>query len=117
MISLTALVLLAAHPIAAQITSAPEEQMAQRLAAAVAKQLEKDGRFVPVHQADPRAMTIALPARLGWERRLGWTEISYQARLSLPDGRTEVVDGRCWNWALSVCAKQIMDAAAQFAGR
>src|SRR5690242_3817091 len=98
------------------VTSAPEEQQARRLSAAVFKELRRDPRFTLVEQSAPGVLGIALPARVGWERRLDWTEILFQARLNPAGGQSQVIAGRCYNWNMSVCAKQILDAAAQFGG-
>ena len=96
------------------VTSAAEDRMARRLASTVVNALMSDSRFTLVERGSPHALNISLPARVGWQRRLDWTEISYQARLSLENTHSRVVAGRCWNWNLKVCAKQIADAAAQF---
>jgi hypothetical protein len=95
------------------VTSAAEDQMARRLATAVVKQLNSDLRFTLVQRGSVRAVSVSLPARVGWQRRLDWTEISYQARLNSANGHSRVVTGHCWNWNLKACAKQIADAAAQ----
>lgn len=98
------------------VTSAPEEQQARRLASAVLKELKRDPRFTLVDHPSPGVLGISLPARVGWERRLDWTEILFQARLNSPAGQSQVIAGRCYNWNMSVCAKQILDAAAKVAG-
>ena len=98
------------------VTSAPEEQQARRLASAVLKELERDPRFTLVDQTAPASVNIALPARVGWERRLDWTEILFQARLTSPGGQSHVFAGRCYNWNMPACAKQLLDAAAQVSG-
>lgn len=89
--------------------------MASRLASAVLKELKNDPRFTFV-EGGRTALDIALPARVGWERRLDWTEIHYQARLTSATGQSRVIAGHCWNWNLTVCAKQIADAAARTGG-
>ena len=96
------------------ITSAADEQMAKRLASAVMKELRRDPRFSLTERPASGGITLSLPHGVGWQRRLDWTEISYQARL---DGRgaSRIAAGHCWNWNLSVCAKQILDSAAQYA--
>lgn len=96
------------------ITSAADEQMAKRLASAVMKELRRDPRFSLAERPASGRITLSLPHGVGWQRRLDWTEISYQARL---DGRgaSRIAAGHCWNWNLSVCAKQILDSAAQYA--
>lgn len=97
------------------VTSAAQERTARGLASAVLKQLARDERFALVEHPTPGALTVALPSGIGYERRLDWTEISYQARLTTPAGQSRVVAGRCYNWNLGVCAKQIADAAAGMA--
>jgi hypothetical protein len=99
-------------PIAVSVSYAPQEQMARRLASAVLKEFKRDPRFALVEHSGP-AIDVALPARVGCERRLDWVEIHYQARLSSLAGRSRIVAGQCWNWNLSMCAKQIADAVAQ----
>jgi hypothetical protein len=89
--------------------------MARQLASAVLKTLDRDSRFTLVEHGRP-ALDIALPAQVGWERRLDWTEIHYQARLTSATGQSRVIAGHCWNWNLTVCAKQIADAAARTRG-
>jgi hypothetical protein len=88
--------------------------MAKRLASAVMKELRRDPRFSLTERPASGGITLSLPHGVGWQRRLDWTEISYQARL---DGRgaSRIAAGHCWNWNLSVCAKQILDSAAQYA--
>lgn len=108
------LVGIAAIAIPVLVTSQAEEKMARRLASEVVKAIEGDVRFTLSQQRSSGSLDISLPARVGWSRRLDWTEISYQARLISPDGRTRVVAGRCWNWNLKACARQIVDGAAQF---
>ena len=98
------------------VTSTAEDRMARRLASAVMEALKSDPRFVLTVRRDPGSLEISLPQRIGWERRLDWTEIIYQARLTSAKGVSRVITGRCWNWNLPVCAKQIADAAAQFDG-
>ena len=110
-----AFALAAAVPLS--VTSAPQEQQARRLASAVLKEVQRDPRFIFVQRAAPGMLNIALPDRVGWERRLDWTEILFQARLNSPDGQSHVFAGRCYNWNMSVCAKQLLDAAAQVSGR
>lgn len=105
---------LAQIPIRVAVTSAAQEQMAERLASAVVKELKRDPRFMLVERPAVGMIEIALPRGVGWERRLDWTEIHYQARLNA-SGRSTVVAGHCWNWNLSVCARQIADSAALFA--
>jgi hypothetical protein len=96
------------------VTSVPEDRMAARLASAVIKELKSDPRFMSADRESPRAVNILLPARLGWQRRLDWTEVSYQARFNSANGHSRVITGNCWNWNLKACAKQIAGAAAQF---
>lgn len=105
---------LAEAPIRVAVTSLAQEQMAKRLASAVLKELKRDPRFMLVDRPAQSAVEIALPSGVGWERRLDWIEIHYQARVNA-SGRSTVVTGTCWNWNLSVCAKQITDSAARFA--
>ena len=102
------------RPISIEISSVPQEEMARRLEAAVRGTFARDSRFIAVERGGGGSVTVALPGRLGWQRRLDWTEIHYQARLSFSDGRTQVIAGHCWNWNLAVCAKQIADATAAF---
>lgn len=101
--------------VSVDVTSAPADETARRLTSAVTKELERDLRFRLVEPGGRGAINISLPVRVGWERRLEWTEISYQARLNSLSGRSRVVTGKCWNWNLAVCAKQIADAVAKFA--
>jgi hypothetical protein len=101
-----------AAPVSVTVSSAPQEKMASRLASAVLKELKRDPRFTLAEHGRP-ALDIALPARVGAERRLDWTEIHYQARLTSPTRQSRVIAGHCWNWNLTVCAKQIADAAAR----
>ncbi len=96
------------------VTSAAEDQVAKRLASAVMKALKQDPRFALVERGAPGSLQILLPTGVGWERRLDWTEVTYQARLNSTNGSSRVITGRCWNWNLAVCAKQITDAAAKF---
>jgi hypothetical protein len=98
------------------VTSAAQEQQARRLDSALREELARDRRFALVAQPARGAVDIALPARVGWERRLDWTEILFQARLNTPSGQSQVFAGRCYNWNMPVCAKQLLDAAAQVAG-
>jgi hypothetical protein len=102
--------------IAVTVTSAATEQMARRLTSAVVKEVRRDPRFTLVERPTPGVLNISLPAGVGWERRLDWTEISYQARVNSSAGQSRVVAGRCYNWSLGVCAKQIIEAAAQMGG-
>jgi hypothetical protein len=97
------------------VTNAAEERTARGLSSAVINQLRSDPRFALADGPAPGALNIALPAQIGWERRLDWTEISYQVRLNGADSRSQVIAGHCWNWNLAVCAKQIADAASGFA--
>jgi non-ribosomal peptide synthetase component F len=99
--------------IAVTVTSAARERTARSLSSAVLKELRRDPRFALIDHPAPVAVTIAMPAGIGWERRLDWTEISYQARLTTAAGQTRVVAGHCYNWNLGVCAKHIADAAAE----
>ena len=85
---------------------------AQRLAVLVAKELDRDSRFTRLPEGAPGTLTISLPDQLGWERSLGWTLVSYQARLDAADGRIQVLKGHCWNWNLRACAQQILSSAA-----
>ena len=96
------------------VTSTADDRMARRLASAVMAALKSDTRFVPAERREPGSLEISLPNRVGWERRLDWTQIIFQARLTSAKGVSRVITGRCWNWNLPVCAKQITDAAAQF---
>lgn len=96
------------------VTSAAEDRMARRLASALMVALKSDPRFVLAERREPGSLEISLPNRVGWERRLDWTQIIYQARLTSAKGVSRVITGRCWNWNLPVCAKQITDAADQF---
>jgi hypothetical protein len=96
-----------------EVTSVAADRTARRLASAVATEIRSDSRFTLAERGSPHVVTISLPARLGWQRRLDRTELSYQARLTLPNGHSRIVAGHCWNWALKACAKQIVDAAAQ----
>jgi len=95
------------------VTSAAQERTAKGLASAVLTTLKGDPRFALSERAAPGTLAISLPAGIGWERRLDWTEIHYQARLTSPAGQSRIVAGHCWNWNLAVCAKQIVDAAAE----
>ena len=101
-------------PIRVTVTSPAQEQMAKRLASAVIKELKRDGRFILVEPPASGAIEISLPSGVGWERRLDWIEIHYQARLNA-HGQSRIVSGHCWNWNLSVCARQITGSAADFA--
>ena len=101
-----------ANLVPVMVTSAAEDQMARRLASAVVKEFKRDPRFVSAMPGSPGAVNVSLPARVGFERRLDWTKIMYQARLSSAGGRSRVIAGDCWNWNLKVCAKQIADEAA-----
>ena len=103
-------------PIRVTVTSPAQEQMAKRLASAVIKELKRDGRFILVEPPASGAIEISLPSGVGWERRLDWTEIHYQARLTSATGQSRVIAGHCWNWNLTVCAKQIAEAAARTGG-
>jgi hypothetical protein len=87
---------------------------AQRLAVLVAKELDRDSRFTRLPEGAPGTLTISLPDQLGWERSLGWTLVSYQARLDAAHGRIQVLKGHCWNWNLRACAQQILSSAAGF---
>lgn len=100
-------------PIPVIVTGVPQEQAARRLRVAVAKTLARDPRFRMVEQRDAGVVTISLPGRLGSDRRLDWTEIHFQARVTSSSGQTRVVAGQCWNWNFAVCANQIVNAAAQ----
>lgn len=95
------------------VTSAPQEQAARRLSLAVAKALARDPRFQMVDERNAGVVTISLPSRLGWDRRLDWTEIYFQARVTSSAGQSRVVAGQCWNWNFAVCANQIVNAAAE----
>ena len=96
-----------------RVASAANERTAQRLASAVMDELLRDERFGQATASAPAMLTISLPNRTGWERRLEWTEIRYQARLTTAAGTSRVIAGNCWNWNLGVCAKQIADAGAE----
>jgi hypothetical protein len=85
------------------------------LSSAVIKELKRDPRFALTEHKAPGVIEIALPARVGWERRLDWTEILFQARLNSGQA-SQVIAGRCYNWNMSVCATQILDAAARMGG-
>ena len=104
-------------PMPVAVTNAGQERAARQLASAVVKELKHDPRFLFVDRAESGTLVIAMPAGVGWERRLGWTEISYQARLTFPGGTSKVIAGKCYNWNLGVCARQIADAAASPSGR
>src|SRR5438067_1053767 len=80
------------------VTSAAEDRMARRLASRVVNALMSDSRFTLVERGTPHALNISLPARVGWQRRLDWTELSYKARVSSEDTHSRVVAGHCWNW-------------------
>ena len=114
MISALSLTLAATAPLPVYVTSTAQERMAKRLTLTTQKEINRDARFVLVDRTEPGVLTIALPDGIGWERRLDWTEIHYQVRLTASDGRSQVITGYCWNWDLRVCARQIADAAAQF---
>ena len=122
LLSLLSLVLAAeqpnvtANPIPVSVTSAAQEQQARRLDGALRKELSRDPRFTFVDHPAPGAINIMLPGRVGWERRLDWTEILFQARLNSSSGQSQVLSGSCYNWNMSACAKQILDAAARIAG-
>jgi hypothetical protein len=88
--------------------------MARRLASALSNELKSDPRFTLSSQGTLGALNISFADRVGWERRLDWTRISYQARLTSPSGRSSLVTGNCWSWNLRACAKQVANAAAQF---
>ena len=96
-----------------RVSSTADEKAARRLASAVMDQLGRDSRFTQASATAPAMLTIALPNRIGWKRRLDWTEITYQARLTTVDGDSRVIEGNCWNWNLAICAKQIADAGAE----
>lgn len=98
------------------VTGVPEEQAARRLSRAVVKALGRDPRFRMVDERDAGAVTISLPSRVGWDRRLDWTEIHFQARVTGSAGQSRVVAGQCWNWNFPVCANQIVNAAAEIGG-
>jgi hypothetical protein len=100
--------------IAVSVTSAAQERMARDLASAVLKEVKRDSRFALIDHPSPALLNIALPAGIGWERRLDWTEIFFRARLNSASERSQVIAGRCYNWNMSVCARQILDAAARF---
>ena len=104
----------AATPIPVQITGAPQEKMARKLDEAVRKKFQADPRFIVTSNSPAGGLIIAMPEGIGWERRLEWTEIHFQARLSSPGGRTRVVAGYCWNWNLAECGKWLTEAAAKF---
>jgi len=101
-------------PILVDVTSHAEDATAKRLTSAVMKELSGDSRFALAAAGVRGSVNISLPSGVGWERRLDWTEITYQARLNSATGRSRIVAGHCWNWNLPVCAKQIANAAAQF---
>jgi hypothetical protein len=103
-----------AIPKPVQLTSAAEDRTARRLAAVVSREFETDPRFRLVTGQSTNATTVSLAARAGWERRLDWTEIRYQARLTSAKGESTVVMAVCWNWNLQACARQIVDSAARF---
>ena len=103
-----------AAPILVDVTSHAEDATAKRLTSAVMKELSGDSRFALAAAGVRGTVNISLPSGVGWERRLDWTEITYQIRLNTATGRSRVVAGHCWNWNLPVCAKQIANAAAQF---
>lgn len=103
------------RPVPVTVTEAAQERTARTLSSAVLKALKSDPRFALAEHAAPGMLTIAMPAGIGWERRLDWTEIHYQVRVTSA-GQSRVVAGHCWNWNLSVCAKQIVDAAAEMGG-
>lgn len=98
-----------------RVTSAPRGKMASRLASAVFKEVRSDKRFALVEDRSAEVLEISLPDDVGWQRRLDWTEIHYQARLNYPSGHSNVIAGHCWNWNLRACAQQIIDAAASTA--
>lgn len=100
------------RPLSVTVASAAQERTARKLASAVLKALRSDSRFTLVENPSAATLTIALPTDVGWERRLDWTEIHYQARVTSAAGQSRVFAGTCWNFNLSVCAKQILDAAA-----
>jgi hypothetical protein len=102
-------------PIPIQIVGAPQEKTARKLDAAVRGRFATDPRFVVTNNPSPDGLILAMPEGIGWERRLEWTEIHFQARISLPSGRTQVVAGYCYNWNLRACGKLLADAAAKFA--
>jgi hypothetical protein len=104
-----------ATPIPVQIIGAPQEKMARELDEAVRKKFQADPRFVLTNNSPGAGLIIAMPEGIGWERRLDWTEIHFQARVSSPSGRTQVVAGHCWNWNLGECGKWLTEAAAKFA--
>jgi len=101
-------------PISVELTSAAEDKMTRRLTSAVAKALRRDPRFALAERGSRGVVIISLPSHLGWQRRLDWTEISYQARLSSEKGESRVITGHCWNWNLGGCAGLITDAVIQF---
>ena len=103
-------------PIPVRVTSTANEQMARRLSSAVLKEFGNDRRFSVSDNASPAAVTLLLPDQVGWERRLDWTMIKYQARLNSANGQSRVIAGECWNWNLKVCAKQMAAATVEFAG-
>ena len=97
-----------------EITSAAEDRTAKRLAVLVTREFQGDPRFVIVSGKPADSVTVTLAARVGWERRLDWTEIRYQVRLSKGGGDSAVIAVACWNWDLNSCARQITNAAAHY---
>ena len=83
----------------------------------VRREFQGDPRFTFVSGRPPEAVSVSLAGRAGWQRRLDWTEISYQARLSSGDAESAVITAVCWNWNLEACARQIVDATAEHGSR
>ncbi len=96
-----------------RVASSPQERAARDLTAAVVKGLARDPRFRLVEEGAAAEVTISLPGKVGWERRLEWTQIEYQARVTSSAGATRVIAGKCWNWNYADCADQIVKAASE----
>jgi hypothetical protein len=104
-------------PALVELASAPEDRTSRRLSALIEQRFGADPRFALVRHQQGNSIIVSMASRVGWERRLDWTEIRYQARLTSPGGQSAVMTAVCWNWDLQSCAKQVVDAAAGFAGR
>ena len=105
------------QPVPVELLSAAEDRTAKRLTVLVRREFEGDPRFTLVSGQAPKAMLVSLAARVGWERRLDWTEISYQVRLSSHAATSAVITAVCWNWNLESCARQIVSATAEHGSR
>ena len=107
----------ASLPMMVKMENAAQDRTAKRIAQLLLRDFQEDPRFTLVSGEQANTIILALAERVGWERRLDRTSISYQVRLSSPGADSVVIAASCWNWELNACARRIVESTAQYGSR